>query len=280
MITDVFERIIDSPCELVPGSSAYETLGALAKHDIANAFAAETPVPREFWNFGQVSFPYHQMGAVSSLDLFGLDELILFAFYWQNRNRYRKVIDIGANIGLHSIILARCGFSVRAFEPDPRHYERLKANLAYNAVESVEATNAAVSIQDGTTTFVRVLGNTTGSHLQGAKESFGDREEFEVQTHAIEPLFGSCDLIKMDAEGHERELLLSLRPELAKSVDIVVEIGSPANAQSVFEHMAAWDIKMFSQKSGWSRVTKIEQMPVTHREGSLFVTAKDSMPWA
>src|SRR5574341_904869 len=82
--------------------------------------------------------------------------------------RYRRARDIGANLGLHSIVLARCGFEVKAFEPDPWHFGLLKDNLAANRAR-VEAIPAAVSTADGEAQFVRVLGNTTGSHLAGSK---------------------------------------------------------------------------------------------------------------
>ena len=36
----------------------------------------------------------------------------MFAFYYRNREFHKKVADIGANIGLHSIVLSKCGFEV------------------------------------------------------------------------------------------------------------------------------------------------------------------------
>src|ERR1041384_2111016 len=111
------------------------------------------------------------MGAVDSLDLFGLDELIIFLFYWCNRGRYRRVVDIGANLGLHTIMMGRCGFQVTAFEPHPVHCEVLRRTVALNDITSVELRTAAVSTRTGEAAFVRVLGNTTGSHLLGSKDS-------------------------------------------------------------------------------------------------------------
>lgn len=105
------------------------------------------------------------MGAIDSLDLFGIDKLVIFAFYWSNSGRYKRTLDMGANIGLHSIMMSRCGFQVTCFEPDPHHFSLLTRNLSDNNINSVTAVNAAVSVKEGTMEFVRVLGNTTGSHL-------------------------------------------------------------------------------------------------------------------
>ena len=76
--------------------------------------------------FGDLDFPYREMGAINTLHLFGLDELIIFSYYWANKSRYKKVADLGANIGLHSIIMDRCGFSINSYEPDPMHIKILK----------------------------------------------------------------------------------------------------------------------------------------------------------
>jgi len=59
----------------------------------------------------------------------------------------------------------------------------------------------------------------------------------------------------------------------------MVEIGNPENARGVFEHFQTIGIGMFSQKTGWSRVQRLADMPTSHREGSLFVSAKPAMPW-
>jgi hypothetical protein len=59
----------------------------------------------------------------------------------------------------------------------------------------------------------------------------------------------------------------------------MVEIGNAGNAEAVFEHFQSIGVGMFSQKCGWNRVLKIADVPTSHREGSLFITAKPAMPW-
>src|SRR5258708_2926961 len=103
----------------VPTSGAYKETKAKARAIALEQFSSKERVAREFGSFGALSLPYTKMGAIDSVDLFGLDELIIFSFYRANRARYRRVLDIGANLGLHSIVMARCGFQVKAFEPDP-----------------------------------------------------------------------------------------------------------------------------------------------------------------
>jgi hypothetical protein len=83
-------------------------------------------------NFGNIKLPYYKMGNVDTLNLFDLDELIIFSFYWHNRNKYKNVADLGANVGLHSILMSKCGWNVHAFEPDPQHIKCIKKNINLN----------------------------------------------------------------------------------------------------------------------------------------------------
>jgi len=276
---EIFQTLIRSRECHVPGAPAYLALRDRARKHIAEIFSSDQPVEQPFWEFGPISFPYHRMGAISSLDLFGLDELIIFAFYHANRSRYSKVADIGANIGLHSVMLGRCGYAVSSYEPDPEHFARLRANLQRNAVSNAQPIQAAVSTTVGKTRFVRVLGNTTGSHLAGVKDSYGDKDEFEVAVEDISAIYAESDLIKMDAEGHEAALLSKLSQEEACAVDVIAEIGSQPNASAIYNDLMGKGINMLSQKTGWGRVRNVADMPTSHREGSLFITMKDSVPW-
>ncbi len=275
----IFETLAERPDLHVRSSALYRLYQATARAAVEPLFSTADRVARPFGPFGSLSMPYTKMGAVDSLDLFGVDELIIFAFYNANRGRYRNVLDIGANLGLHSIVMSRCGYTVKAFEPDPWHYGILSGNLFSNAASSVTPFKEAVSVSDGEAQFVRVLGNTTGSHLAGSKDSCGEKEIFTVPIRAVQPLFEWADLAKIDAEGHEKELLLSATNEIMQKLDIMVEIGSPGNAKAAFGHFQSIGIGMFAQKLGWRRVQQPSDVPTSHREGSLFISAKAQMPW-
>ena len=135
------------------------------------------------------------------------------------------------------------------------------------------------SSRDGTAVFVRVLGNTTGSHLAGAKSSYGERQEFDVRTQSARPLFAAADFVKIDAEGHEREILLSTAAEDWDGTDAMVEVGSPENAGAIFEHFRALGVNMFAQRKAWNPVATAAEMPTSHRDGSLFLSRAARMPW-
>ena len=275
---DLFELIPQYPAHHAPTDPMWRVWKAAALPEVRATFFDSTG-PHQFGPFGPITMPYFKMGNIDSLDLFGLDELIIFAFYNVNRSRYRRVVDMGANIGLHTIVLSRCGFSVRSFEPDPVHLERLEANLSLNnATSDVRA--AAISLNEGSAEFVRLLGNTTGSHIKGAKtKAYGPVDVFQVQLEPAAPHLAWADLAKIDIEGHESAVLTGLPHSTWQSTDAILEVGSDENAHSIFDYFKKSDVKLFSQKIGWRQVTALTDMPTSHRDGSLFLTTKSTMPW-
>lgn len=279
IIDDLFDAIPRLPHAHATSGAVWRLWNRLARQSVVECFSSPEGAPIPFGPFGPLNFPYVAMGNVTSLDLFGLDELILFAFYAANRGRYKRVVDFGANIGLHSIILARCGFDVRAFEPDPVHISLYERNLELNKVKT-DLHKAAVSLDAGHLEFVRVLGNTTGSHLSGAKANpYGELARFSVPVEAAAPHLEWADLAKIDIEGHEAALVCGLPPEVWLSTDAVMEVGTAANAAAIFDHLSGGPVNMFSQKRNWGRVQTVDDLPTSHREGSLFVTGKPQMPW-
>jgi FkbM family methyltransferase len=262
-----------------PGTEAYTLLAKVAESAVAQLFGAQSHEPHPFGPFGSIAFPYRRLGAVDSLDLLNLDELIIFSFYWANRGHYRRVADIGANIGLHSLILSRCGYDVRSFEPDPKHVAMLHETLQINNATSVTVIPAAVSDRAGEAEFIRVLGNTTGSHLAGAKgDPYGAIERFTVPLVAVSGIIAWANLMKIDAEGHETNIILATNRDQWNKVDAMIEIGTQANAELIFDHCDRLGLKIFTQKTGWSRAETFADLPTSYREGSAFITQRTAMP--
>lgn len=275
----LFAALKESPQLHERSSSFYKYCAEDTRDLVKNAFCKEGECSHEFGPLGLLDFPYVKMGAVDTLDLFGLDELIIFTFYMANKERYKKTIDIGANLGLHSIVMSKCGFEVNAFEPDPWHFELATKNIINNNAKNINLNREAVSIVDGEANFVRVLGNTTGSHLSGSKNSYGEKEEFKVVIKSALPLFENADFAKIDAEGHEKEILSVTTSDLMNNLDIMVEIGNQENAEYVFNHFKSIGVNLFPQKLGWNKAQEISDIPTSHREGSLFISKKENMPW-
>ena len=208
-------------------------------------------------------------GAVTTDDLFCDKEQAIFDFY--ERKRYRKAVDIGANVGVHTMLMLQQGWKVKAFEPDPLHFNALVHNLLANGLmdETVDLYRAAMSDHDGMGEFVRVCGNTTGSHLKGDKTPYGPLQTFKVQVMDCRPFFEEADFVKMDCEGHEARLLLTVTPETR--CEFMVEVGSRKNAELIYRHFERLPVWLWAQKNGWGPVNDLEDMPVHHSDGALFI---------
>lgn len=230
----------------------------------------------------QVSFtiPFHDMGNINTTHLFGLDELIILSFYCANTYRYKNVLDLGANIGLHSVVLDKLGFQVTSFEADPETCSVLKNNLALNQSSRVNVINAAAGSFNGRAEFTRVCGNLTGSHLSGAKPNpYGKLEKFNVEVVNIGEIASQFDLIKIDIEGQEADVLTAIPVQDAKKIDFMLEINGNKNAKAIFDYSKSAGINIFLQKNNWKKVNQLSELPLSHRDGSVFISSKESIPW-
>lgn len=223
-------------------------------------------------NYRGLSIPFTRMGRVTSDDLFGPNEQVIFDFYEHNADRYRRAVDVGANIGVHSILMAYQGWQVRAAEPDPILFDRLVQNVAAHGAGLVVAPmRAAVSDREGAATFVHVMDNWTGSHLIGAKQSYGPVQHMRVKLVDCRPLFEWADFVKLDCEGHEAVIICALDPSVWKTTDALLEVGSRATALAIYDELSSQGVPLWAQKVGWRRVMSFADVPSHHGEGSLFV---------
>ena len=221
-------------------------------------------------------FPYMQMGIPSSLGLFAYHEHNIFLYYLNNLKHYnKKIADMGANIGLHSIILSKIGYKVDAYEPDKNHFKLLKKNLKDNKCRNVKVFNKAIFDTKKNIEFVRVKGNTAANHIAGYKENLhGKVERFKVGTLDIKKIVNKYDLIKLDTEGSEGKIIERLNKKELEKVDIICEISGVKNAHKIFNHCKQKKINIFSQKIKWKKAIILKNLPIHHSEGLIMITAK------
>ena len=235
-----------------------------------------------FAELGVIRFPFFEMGQIDSAKLFGLDELIIFSYYYANRSRYKKTLDLGANIGLHTLVMKKLGFQVTSYEPDLVHLAQIKKVMKLNSIGTDGLIPRAMSDKRGTMEYIRILGNTTGSHLLGSKEEvYGATEIVSVEVDDILEVLsqGKFDFVKMDVEGHEVVLLNRITAQSIATTDIMLEIGSEKNAKDIFRILSDKNIPAYAQKINWSRVEKLDDLPSHHTHGSLFLSMQGPPNW-
>ncbi len=139
-------------------------------------------------------------------------------------------IDIGANIGLYSILIGRLDQvrEVLAIEPMSRNYNQLLANVFANRLDSkVTARRCAIADEAGTATLF-IDPRSTGlsrldlTHLARDPNVFRLREEVEVVCFDEEwQISGRRPFVKIDVEGHACKVLGTMTDFLANNEAIL-----------------------------------------------------------
>jgi FkbM family methyltransferase len=233
----------------------------------------------------EFNFPYLSQGKVDSANLFGMNELILFSYYEMTLGtKYSKVLDLGANIGLHTIFMTLLGSKVASFEPDPITFQILSENVnsELKADLPILINAAATPIDAEYVKFYRVSQNRTGSHVVGSRKSlpYGGYEELRVPGKSFSKLLSEkYDLVKVDVEGLEAELLCSVSFQDFPSTSYLVEVGNQDNGKKIWDHVNRCEFNAFSQKNNWKKVHSLSEIPFHHSEGTLFITSDAEMSW-
>ena len=118
------------------------------------------------------------------------------------------VLDLGANIGFHTLALARTvgpDGCVTSIEPQRYCFQLLCANVTLNQLPHVHCLRAAVGDRPGTCSVPR--NDPSARHNAGATEvslAPGKGPTDEVALITVDSLaLARCDLIKVDTEGFE-----------------------------------------------------------------------------
>ena len=140
-------------------------------------------------------------------------------------NTNDTVIDIGAHIGLFSLLvsqLCKTG-KILSFEPVSENFDLLVSNLKLNHIKNILPFNMAVSKNSGRLDLF--LNNDQSAHSIFSKSS----ESINVESTSLQKIFeehkiSSCKILKLDCEGAEYEIIDSLPSEyLDKIQNMVIE---------------------------------------------------------
>ena len=183
-----------------------------------------------------------------SLDLYGEfseGEVALFA---QILKPGMFVVDVGANIGAHTIFFAKAvgpGGRVVAVEPQRILYQILCGNLALNAIGNTFAQHAGLGSAPESI-LVPPL-NYAASHNFGglALGEFTEGEQVPVTTLDALAL-PACHLLKIDVEGMEAQVLQGARQTLARHRPILyVENDRTEKSAALIALLFELDYRLF-----------------------------------
>ena len=149
------------------------------------------------------------------------------------------VVDVGANIGLHTLNMARIVGNtgqVFAFEPDPSNFEILKKNVKINNYKNIILEQKAVGDKHGRTTLYQ--SDHPGKH-RIFPQTEQAKSQVQVELTNLDNYFDSdmidkINFIKIDVEGLEFSVLKGMKNILknSKKIKILFEF-MPENTMEV-----------------------------------------------
>jgi FkbM family methyltransferase len=172
------------------------------------------------------------------------------------------MLDVGANIGNHSVFLARHFDIVHAVEPSPRTFSVLSMNAAL--APNIRCHQIAASNRNGLVAFRLETVNVGGSRIVDAP--LGDNT-IEVRCWKLDDYFQELEdirLIKIDVEGHEAQAIKGMEQILRKCSPVVVF----EQHFSEFKNRKSEAIELLKEND-YTEFYFIDRVPSTQRGGRI-----------
>ena len=175
--------------------------------------------------------------------------LFSLSSHWRNA----VALDIGANIGNHSVFLAHHFGQVLAFEPNPLALHLLRANLLANGIKNVKVIEAGLGEADAMLPFTFQEGNLGGARIIEDTSTVTDLQlpiRIGDDVIAVEaPAPAAIAFVKIDVEGHELQALKGLAGTICAQHPVVAFeshcAGGPAGGDAVLEFLKRCGYRYF-----------------------------------
>ena len=187
-------------------------------------------------------------------------------------------LDIGANVGWHTLLLARLvgdAGRVLAVEPNPSVRKRLVDNLNLNRLDQVEIVPYAMADSEGP---IQFYGPEADDALSGSGhmlEPEGEAQETSIQVErrrldavVSASLIKRVDLIKIDVEGFEwcvlkggEQTIAAFRPHIVFEYDSAFLLRSGGNAMLLVEFFRKHCYRLFAVGRTGAEAIDLENWP-------------------
>lgn len=173
-------------------------------------------------------------------------------------DRSSLVLDVGANIGNHTLFFVGEGFErVHAFEPNPRTVRLLQFNT--EGCPQVCVHSIGLSGKNGTLEATIPLTNVGGASLEFGHQKVhaaeAERVSFKVERFDDLPLANHpVGLIKIDVEGHEPEVIEGMMEMLRRDGPLIVFECNRATERDSADKLVA-----LLRDAGYKSFSAIEQ---------------------
>jgi FkbM family methyltransferase len=165
------------------------------------------------------------------------------------------VVEVGANVGAHTLGLARHvgpGGRVIAVEPQPIVFQTLCGNMSINSLTNVDCLNLALSDAPGHVTVPIVdyagQGNFGGISMHYAPDVVSRVPGHRVEARRLDDVFDypRLRLLKVDVEGMEQAVLRGGAETIAKHRPIIyVENDRIEKSKALIELLFGYDYSLW-----------------------------------
>lgn len=140
------------------------------------------------------------------------------------------VIDVGANVGIHTSIAARSvapDGTVYSFEPVPENYDILVQNLARNHLTNVVVEKFAIGNEVGHST-IYLADHSIGTHSLLRSNDSNSVKSLSVPVTTLDSYFADqmpdvVNLLKIDVEGYEPNVLAGAIELIGRTDQLLIE---------------------------------------------------------
>jgi FkbM family methyltransferase len=147
-------------------------------------------------------------------------------------------VDVGANVGQHSLFMSRIAAQVIAFEPYEPVRLRLLHQMKLNGISNIEVHASGLSDRSRTMPFYAPVGSNAGigsfdpESTKKGNIAIGELAIVSGDAHFEQHKPARLDVLKIDVEGFERSVLQGLKKTLQTYRPLVVCEMTYGNADS------------------------------------------------
>jgi FkbM family methyltransferase len=153
----------------------------------------------------------------------------------RNMEAGKTLFDVGANMGQYSMLAAKAGLTVHAFEPEAQNFALMARNFALNQLQNCTAWPVALSDHPSMDILYLSGMNAGGScHAYGASTDYhGNAKQFPFSQGSISTTmdhfaakYGKPDYIKIDVDGFEHLVCQGGDVCLIHAKSVLIEINT------------------------------------------------------
>jgi len=139
-------------------------------------------------------------------------------------------VDVGANVGHHSLYLSKYCAEVHAFEPLPVLYQEIEKKIERNGIKNIHVHKCGLGDEAGEFTYYMPEDKNHGMGSFVARQTDNTESVRLRIENGVEYLAANkitrIDIIKIDVEGYEPRVLRGLRDDLVRNRPmIIIEVG-------------------------------------------------------